>query len=162
MKYFLKTDISIYFLSNALTHSYVQCKKHLSKTLMQKHLSKRNWIRNLFLTTTDINVVKNGFNVQFTFCWFYLLSVHDMKFLKWFKQQLEEYSFLHNEKKMISMTLTTHKLTHVRFLKMYQTKIFRSGIFPFCVALRYSFTWLVLFYCKTCKCYVIFIILNTE
>ena len=105
-----------------LTHSYVQCKKHLSKTLMQKHLSKRNWIRNLFLTTADIDVVKNGFNVQFTFCWFYLLSVHDMKFLKWFKQQLEEYSFLHNEKKMISMTLTTHKLTHVRFLKMYQTK----------------------------------------
>ena len=129
-----------------------------AKTLIQAKLDSQSFFDN----NRHKNVVKNGFNVQFTFCWFYLLSVHDMKFLKWFKQQLEEYSFLHNEKKMISMTLTTHKLTHVRFLKMYQTKIFRSGIFPFCVALRYSFTWLVLFYCITCKCYVIFIILNNE
>ena len=98
---------------------------------MQKHLSKRNWIRNLFLTTTDINVVKNGFNVQFTFCVFYLLSVHDMKFLKWFKQQLEEYSFLHNEKKMISMTLTTHK--HTRSLSQNVPDKIYSGVayFPF-------------------------------
>ena len=102
-------------------------KKANAKTLIQAKLDSQS-----FLTTTDINVVKNGFNVQITFCWFYLLSVHDMKFLKWFKQQIEEYSFLHNEKKMISMTLTTHKLTHVRFLKMYQTKIY-SGVayFPF-------------------------------
>ena len=37
------------------------------------------------------------------------------------------------------------------FSKCTRQNIFRSGIFPFCVALRYSFTWLVLRWVKVQK-----------